>query len=68
MATVNIDGDASGAIAACAAAQGAIDGIKGKTVNVDINVRRNDMAGAMGDLGRMGDAAGRAGRSARGDG
>jgi hypothetical protein len=40
--SVNISGDASGAMAACAAAQAAIDGIQGKTVNVDVDLRRKD--------------------------
>jgi hypothetical protein len=69
-ATVNIGGDASGAIAAVAAAQGAIDGLHGKTVNVEVNVRQNGggAGGLASDLGRAGDAADRAGRSARGMG
>lgn len=69
-ANVNIGGDASGAIAAVAAAQGAIDALHGKTVNVDVNVRQNGggVAGLAGDLGRAGDAADRAGRAGRGMG
>lgn len=71
MPTVNIDGDASGAISACSAAQGAIDAIHGKTVNVDINVRQGGAgtaASAMREMSGLGDAADRAGRSARGMG
>jgi len=69
-ATVNIGGDASGALAAVAAAQGAIDALHGKTVNVDINVRQNGsgVGGLAGDLGRVRDAADRASRAGRGMG
>jgi hypothetical protein len=74
-ATVNIGGDASGAIAAVAAAQAAIDSLTGKTVIVDINVRQHGsstggggLAGAASGLGRVGDAADRAGRAGRGMG
>src|SRR5581483_4083687 len=70
-ASVSIGGDASGAIAACAAAQGAIDALHGKTVNIDINTRGGG-AGGMGEATRgmekFGQAADRAGRSARGMG
>jgi hypothetical protein len=72
MPTVSIDGDASGAIAACAEAQGAIDALHGKSVNVDINVRQHGGAGGMGEATQgmrdFGTAADRAGRSARGMG
>jgi hypothetical protein len=71
MATVNIDGDASGAIAACAAAQGAIDALHGKSVTVNVDVRQSGgggMAGATRDMRDFGNAADRAGRSARGMG
>jgi len=69
-ATVNIGGDASGAIAAVAAAQGAIDSLHGKTVNVEVNVRQNGggAGGLASDLGRAGNAAERVGQRARGMG
>lgn len=69
-ATVNIGGDASGAVAAVAAAQAAIDGLSGKTVNIDVNVRQNGagIGGLTGDLGRAGDAADRVNRAGRGMG
>lgn len=69
-AVANIGGDASGALAAVAAAQGAIDGMHGRTLNVDINVRQTGggLAAVAGDMGRVGGAAERVGRSARGMG
>jgi hypothetical protein len=71
-ASVSIGGDASGAIAACAAAQGAIDALHGKTVKVDIETGGGagggGLAGATRDMRDFGQAADRAGRSARGMG
>jgi hypothetical protein len=71
VADVTIGGDASGAIAACAAAQGAIDSLHGKTVNVDINVREHDsggggLGGAARSMSNLGNAADRASRSTQG--
>lgn len=64
MPTVNIDGDASGAIAACAAAQGAIEALHGKSVTVDINVRQSGGGGGLGgatrDMEKFGIAADKA--------
>ena len=66
-ASVNIGGDASGALAAVAAAQGALDGLSGKTVVVDISVRGGDALGAAAkSMGGMASAAGRAERATRG--
>jgi hypothetical protein len=70
-ASVSIGSDASGAIAACAAAQGAIDGLTGKTVIVNIETRgggAGGMAAATKGMNDFGAAADRAGRSTRGMG
>jgi hypothetical protein len=68
-ASVNIGGDASGAIAAVAAAQGAIDGLTGKTVHINIETRGGGagggLAGAASGLAEVGNQAERAGRRTR---
>lgn len=50
---VNIGGKAAGAIAAVGAAQSAIDGLTGKTVNLEINVRQNGGGGIGGATTEM---------------
>jgi hypothetical protein len=70
-ASVNIGGDASGAIAAVGAVQGAIDSLSGKTVVVEVETRgggAGGVAGLAGGLEKAGGAAEKAGRSARGMG
>lgn len=69
-ATARIGGDASGAVAAVATAQGAINSLTGKTVVAHVIVRQSggSVAGMAADMGRVGNAADRAGRSARGMG
>lgn len=59
---VKIGGDPSGALAALAAVQAAIDSLSGKTVTVEVNTRNADRAGA--ELAALDHALGRATSSA----
>lgn len=69
-ASVNIGGDASGAVAAVAAAQGAIDSLTGKTVMVDVEVRHGGAGGGVSglarDMDKVATSAGRAHTATKG--